>query len=540
MPYFDLLFLKQVVEIFLKYLDQPQKAFDLVRKNPTQQKSMMETFVQFIGEENMSNEIAIKVAQYYEKLTEYGKAGKCYSIAGNYPRALKLFLQCGDREINEAIKVVGKAQNETLTHELIDFLVGEKDGIPKDSAYIYSLYLRLKKYEDAAKTALILIFEEQKLGNYLGAYKIVVEIIRQLEDTNMKVNLQLRQSFVLLHSYLLAKSYVTSEDHLLAAKLLMRCVDNLSKFPKHNVGILSSAVVECKRAGLKKEALKYAKEVIKPEYRAQIHKSVKSSIETLARKKLSLEEAIEPSEETSPCPISGLMIPVMTLECPTTRDALPMCIITGKHMVLDDWCICPISKFPALYSEYIRYIRETSKRLLASASIDSQQDEQLVKMKSIIDKTHHRDSVQIGMMNNPNEPQTDDLEDNNSSKSQLLISANDMSLSAPDPIMGKLVSVNDLILCTKDEALKYIKRYNNIREEKLENNNSPDAHDGNTNEFKENKENSSLKIINEEENVSFDSSSDPNENLKGTKESKIGRSKLDRIQRSRMKKNSNK
>ena len=33
-----------------------------------------------------------------------------------------------------------------------------------------------------------------------------------------------------------------------------------------------------------------------------------------------------------------------------------MCVVTGRHMVLDDWCFCPVSKCPALYSEYIKYI----------------------------------------------------------------------------------------------------------------------------------------------------------------------------------------
>jgi len=33
-----------------------------------------------------------------------------------------------------------------------------------------------------------------------------------------------------------------------------------------------------------------------------------------------------------------------------------MCIVTGRHMEADDWCLCPISRFPALYSEYIKYI----------------------------------------------------------------------------------------------------------------------------------------------------------------------------------------
>ena len=34
--------------------------------------------------------------------------------------------------------------------------MGEKDGVPKDQNYIYRLYLALKKYDDAAKTALII------------------------------------------------------------------------------------------------------------------------------------------------------------------------------------------------------------------------------------------------------------------------------------------------------------------------------------------------------------------------------------------------
>ena len=79
-----------------------------------------------------------------------------YSLCGQYSRALKLFIQCGDKEIDAAIEVVGRSQNENLTHQLIDFLVGEKDGVPKAQNYTYRLYLALKKYDDAAKTALII------------------------------------------------------------------------------------------------------------------------------------------------------------------------------------------------------------------------------------------------------------------------------------------------------------------------------------------------------------------------------------------------
>ena len=47
----------------------------------------------------------------------------------------------------------------------------------------------------------------------------------------------------------------------------------------------------------------------------------------------------------------------MDLECPSTKDAIPICICSGTHMVLDDWCFCPISKLPAIYSEYVAYIK---------------------------------------------------------------------------------------------------------------------------------------------------------------------------------------
>lgn len=42
-------------------------------------------------------------------------------------------------------------------------------------------------------------------------------------------------------------------------------------------------------------------------------------------------------ERVSPCPLSKIPIPITELECPTTKDALPMCIITGRHMEVGGW-----------------------------------------------------------------------------------------------------------------------------------------------------------------------------------------------------------
>jgi WD repeat-containing protein 19 len=341
---------------------------------------------------------------------------------------LKLFIQCGDREIDAAIEVVGKSQNEHLTHQLIDFLVGEADGIPKDPNYIYRLYMALKKYDDAAKTALIIARQEQDMGNYTLAHSVVTETIRKLEDDGVRVPLQLRSLFVLLHSYLLAKRLAKKGDHQNAARMLLRVAENISKFPTSTVPILTSTVIECYRAGLKHSSYEYALVLMRPEHRSLIEPTIKRKIEGIVRRRVANNEDI--IEELTPCPISGQLIPASQLSCPTTRDSLPMCIITGKHLVLQDWCFCPNSKLPALHSEYIRYIQE-----------DYAANQVKVRSSNAEEKLSGSD---------PDPP------------------AYDPNASSVDPILNLPIQVSDLEKTPSAEALKYIQRYNNVKEEKDE------------------------------------------------------------------------
>ena len=55
-------------------------------------------------------------------------------------QALKHFLRVQSIEdtqsIELAIETVGQANDDTLTHQLIDFLMGETDGMPKVSSHI--------------------------------------------------------------------------------------------------------------------------------------------------------------------------------------------------------------------------------------------------------------------------------------------------------------------------------------------------------------------------------------------------------------------
>jgi WD repeat-containing protein 19 len=462
----------KIVEIQLKHLDQIQQAFDIVRRSSSAQaaqtvaeycvsqsdwrgaiefcliankfdeafriaqtNNIIDVYTGFLGEA-ISTEDAQKVAQFYEKSGDFGNAGKFYAMCNQYARALRLFLQCGDKEIESAIAVVGRAQNENLTHQLIDFLVGEKDGVPKDPNYIYRLYHALKKYEDAAKTALVIARQEQDLGNYALAHKIVTEIIRCLEDASCKVSLQLRQAFVLLHSHSLVKLYVKRDDHMSAARLMLRVAQHISKFPMHVVNLLTLTVIECQRAGLKSSSYEFAVMLVRPENRASLDPNLKRKIEAIVRRKLQHGEGEIPDEMTA-CPISNQLIPQYSLECPTTRDALPMCIITGRHMVLDDWCFCPISKFPALYSEYIRYIQEEATRQHIAT------EQQLQGQDGSSGGNEFERAVLRALP-------ADVLQ----------------SLSAPDPIHGKSVTMQDLVLVTPEEAMRYIQLYNNVLDEK--------------------------------------------------------------------------
>merc|ERR1711998_795847 len=237
---------------------------------------------------------------------DWGKAGEFYALCAQYHKALKLFLQCGESEMDKAIDVVGKARSDMLTHTLIDFLMCETH--------------------------------------------------KELELQRIRVPQALRKALLLLHSYILVKKLVKQGNHHGASRMLLRVAKNISKFPSHVVPILTSTVIECQRAGLKESAYEYATMLMRPEYRQQIEPKFKRKIEAIVRR----PNRDQQDEPLSPCPISGQEIPETELICPTTKDDIPYCIVTGKHMVLDDWCICPNSRMPALFSEYVKYLEVES------------------------------------------------------------------------------------------------------------------------------------------------------------------------------------
>ena len=78
----------------------------------------METFTATLNNQGTADENR-KVAQYYESKGDALRAGEFWFSCKEYNKALRLFLQCGERAVDQAIEVVGRARSDMLTHQYI-------------------------------------------------------------------------------------------------------------------------------------------------------------------------------------------------------------------------------------------------------------------------------------------------------------------------------------------------------------------------------------------------------------------------------------
>lgn len=337
---------------FLVLAKRPAEAFDVASTHDE-----MDAYTAALGGNGLVNENK-KVALYYEGKADFFKAGEFWFACKDYSKALRHFLQCGERAVDQAIEVVGRARSDILTHTLIDFLMGETDGVPKDPNYIFRLYMALGNYPQAAKTAIIIARQEQELGNYRVAHGILFETYRELGAQKIRVPQELAANLMLLHSYVLVRPLTKLGDHISAARMLIRVAKHISKFPMHLVPILTSTVIECHKAGLRASAFEYASTLMRPEYRPHLGEAYKRKIEAIVRKpgeRTDLEEPVTPS------PYDGTtMVAETSLECPLTKNTLPYCVATGRHIVLSELCICPTCCFPALYGPFAALVQSES------------------------------------------------------------------------------------------------------------------------------------------------------------------------------------
>jgi len=326
---------------------------------------------------------------------------------------------------------------------LIDFLMGETDGQPKDPDYVYRLYMALGNFSEASKTAVIIAQQEQADGDYARAHKILYNTIHELELRDTYVPQTLRQMFVVLHSYQLVKKLAKRGDHEGTARLLLRVAKHISKFPKHQVRILISTVMECQKSGLKESALEWASYICSNgEFKKELNESkYKNKIQAIIRK----PNREEKPQQKSPCPISGEMINQTELECPTTKDQIPMCVCTGRHMEIDDWCFCPVSGMPVLYSEYIKYLTAEAPNAIESMGEASDALKDRASPAKPMSKMKSTFKSMVGKV-----------------------------VKALDPVTAQMVSSLDLMKVSHEEAKAYIKKYNTFETAKVDDDKGPE------------------------------------------------------------------
>lgn len=94
------------------------------------------------------------------------------------------------------------------------------------------------------------------------------------------------------------------------------------------VPILTSAVIECQRAGLKKFAFEYAVTLMRPETRSQIDPKYIKKVETIVRRApKGVKELQDDTEsETSPCPKCLANLQDMEINCHQCKSTIPICI----------------------------------------------------------------------------------------------------------------------------------------------------------------------------------------------------------------------
>ena len=361
---------------FLLLAHKNSEAFELARSSNAmaafEQALLSQAVLQDgVAPKNMQDEFAL-IAKYYDEVNQPELAGDYYHIAGNFTVALSKYLQVGtDEYIHKAIAVVGKARSDALTHKLIDFLMGEDGRQPKDPHYIFRLYMALKNWDKVARTAVIIATKEQELGNYREAHKILVDTSLALQQKGIRVSNDLRRCLMLVHSYLIVRHLVKPmDDHYNAAQMLLRVARNIPKFPKHIGQILTSCVIECQKEEIKASAYQYACMIVQNEaYRAELSDKHKKKIDGIVRKR-GKEELTDPPEKNTPCPICDTPVAETSLECGHCQNTLPFCIVTGKHMVLDDWTQCPTCKFPALFTAFLKLTRESPSCPMCDSKVD--------------------------------------------------------------------------------------------------------------------------------------------------------------------------
>lgn len=154
------------------------------------------------------------IALFYESDKNLLQAGRFHYLSGNSRKGVKLLLASianstpGASEseaIELAIEAAATSKDDSVIGKVIDFLVGDVDGVARDFKYLFRLYMKLGHFKDAAKTAVTIANEEQATGNYRSAHTMLFKTSKELAKHSVRMPTEMASSLLLIHSYLLSK-----------------------------------------------------------------------------------------------------------------------------------------------------------------------------------------------------------------------------------------------------------------------------------------------------------------------------------------------
>uniref|UniRef100_A0A914HUV5 WD repeat-containing protein 19 n=1 Tax=Globodera rostochiensis TaxID=31243 RepID=A0A914HUV5_GLORO len=348
-----------------------QEAFDMA-KSSGQVLAYANALEVNLGAERKGDAVLGHYGQLSEQFQAEGdvlNGGKFAGMAQQYKKALSLLLSEQRREeeaLGLAVEYVAKSEDKQLVEELVAHLMDERGGgAPKDPKFLFQLYVKLKMYSEAAKTALIISHEQQQQGFYKTAHDLLFGMCQTLRRERIRTPLDMENSLMLLHSYNLVKLLLKKGDNYAGGRLLCRVVANIGQFPAHAVQILTSAVITCTKGtitsflimkirnsqpALKKSAFNFASQLMQPSFRQKIDDNYKKKIELVVRK--FGQNAPDMEEHNTPCPFCAGPVREFALGCPNCQATIPFCIFTGRHIVKTDFAQCPHCRFPGSFSEF--------------------------------------------------------------------------------------------------------------------------------------------------------------------------------------------
>ena len=328
----------------IEFLIRSGKAEDAFRIAELHDK--MDELAELIGDDGTTLQYE-SLATYFCAKNDLVRGGKFFEKAGEPQKAMNCYMSDGSNQAMDAALALAESESgRSLRDQLLEYLNANMKDQSKGMVYLIRMLIIMQQFEEASIVALKISDQFRIQGEYKLSRELLFDIICELDKHEFPVSSELRQSLMLVHSYLLIKPHREKNNKLIAALLLKRISKYISKFPAHAANLLVMGVVECSRIGMKKSAFEIATKVLQPEYEGRVKPDVLKKIQTTVRRK----DLTEIEEEKTKCPVCGVELPISDLYCGNCKSNLPYDTFTGMHMTHEDWCVCPHCSFPASFS----------------------------------------------------------------------------------------------------------------------------------------------------------------------------------------------